>query len=990
MKKYTLLLAIAICSLTTYGQAPKSTMKAVQTKSIIASSGTVQPYTGIGKIAKQANYPVSIAQPVSTKVHKPIGLQKKVNNSVKIDDGNYIPPHRTCGTMEVHERLLQEDPGYAKRMQQMESAIQTFINNQQNYKAGTVISIPVVVHVVWKTASQNISDAQIQSQIDVLNEDFRRLNSDASNTPTAFLPMASDPEIEFCLASKDPLGSPTNGITRTNTSVTTWTTDNKVKYSSQGGKDVWDRNKYLNIWVCNLGGGLLGYAQFPGGNAATDGVVAHYLAFGTIGTASPPYHKGRTSTHEIGHWLGLYHVWGDDGGACTGSDFVGDTPNQGDNYYGCPSYPQTSCSSSDMFMNYMDYVDDGCSNIFTIGQSSRMNGVLNSTRASLKTSDGCEPTGPPAADFVASATTIVYGGNVTFTDLTTGVPATWDWDFGGGGTPNTSTVKNPVITFNTIGTYDVTLTVQNVFGTDPEIKLGYIDVVPLQGCGSTIFSEDFSGGGLPAGWQNIDNLSGGTWAFNNPGGRTINTPTESNGFAIFDSDDLGNDGQAEDADLITPMMDATSLSGVALSFSHFFESGAWGEVAEVLVSNNGGSTYTSVASWSTPSTANAQTENIDITAIAAGNDSVMIKFNWTGDWAWWWAIDDISVGEPHGNNLALDSINQFFYTLTPLKQTTPITFIGKTTNNGLNPQSGTTLNVDVTGADTYNGNSTPIVLASGTNSVLSASPSFTPANLGNYDIDFSVTQDSTDCVPGDNLGSGTFYVTDTVFARDHNSPAYEVDLTSFGLTGVGYEFAMLYEVATTDDANSISILLGPSTVAGTQIRGKIYDDDAGWPNIAIGQTALYTVQAGDIFTGFVTIPFTSPVSLTPGSYYAALEETDSEDEMTMILEDNTPDYTSFLYDATDGGDGAGWYYIGYVSYIRLNFAYTPPPNDLALEGVGFTEYSLTPLSQVFPITFYGLVANNGGDNQTNVKFEVEVTGSGYFSDSSVSVPTLVP
>ena len=164
---------------------------------------------------------------------------------------------------------MHEDPGYAKRRQQIESAIQNFINNQSNNKSGpggtptpqAVVTIPVVVHVVYNTGSQNISDAQIMSQLDVLNEDFRRLNADTSNTPAAFLPVAADPQIEFCLASKDPVGLSTTGITRTNTSVTSFSTNDAVKYDSQGGKNAWDRDRYLNLWVCNLGGSLLGYRK---------------------------------------------------------------------------------------------------------------------------------------------------------------------------------------------------------------------------------------------------------------------------------------------------------------------------------------------------------------------------------------------------------------------------------------------------------------------------------------------------------------------------------------------------------------------------------------------------------------------------------------------------------------------------------------------------------------------------------------------------------
>jgi hypothetical protein len=182
-----------------------------------------------------------------------------------------------------------------------------------------------------------------------------------------------------------------------------------VKSSSTGGSNAWDRNKYLNIWVCDISGGILGYAQFPGGSASTDGVVVDYQYFGTIGTATAPFNKGRTATHEVGHWLNLYHIWGDDGTGCTGSDLVSDTPNQADQNYGCPAFPQVSCSNGpngDMFMNYMDYTDDACMFMFSTGQATRMQALFaaGGARASLLTSNGCGTVTPPACGNVTGLT----------------------------------------------------------------------------------------------------------------------------------------------------------------------------------------------------------------------------------------------------------------------------------------------------------------------------------------------------------------------------------------------------------------------------------------------------------------------------------------------------------------------------------------------------------------------------------------------------------
>jgi hypothetical protein len=253
-----------------------------------------------------------------------------------------------------------------------------------------------VVHVVYNIASENISDAQIFSQIDVLNEDFRRTNDDASDVPSGFEDLAADSYIQFVLASVDPNGNPTNGITRNETEFASWnfsagsgvdSAAENVKSEATGGADIWDRDCYLNIWVCDLGSNILGYASPPGSSASTDGVVIGYKWFGRNGSAIFPYNKGRTTTHEVGHWLGLKHIWGDDGGSCSGSDGIADTPNQGDLNFGCPSYPLTdACSPSIpgvMFMNYMDYTDDACMFMFSQGQANKMRSVLEDSRAGI-------------------------------------------------------------------------------------------------------------------------------------------------------------------------------------------------------------------------------------------------------------------------------------------------------------------------------------------------------------------------------------------------------------------------------------------------------------------------------------------------------------------------------------------------------------------------------------------------------------------------------
>ena len=298
-----------------------------------------------------------------------------------------VPVRRSCGTMEVHRRLLRTHPGYMEARARSENNAWAAARRAAVARPGITV-IPVVVHVVYNSDAENISDAQIQSQIDVLNHDYRKTNSDVGRVPAPFAPVAADARVQFQLATVDPAGNATNGITRTQTATATFSDDNAVKSAATQGADPWPSDRYLNIWVCPLGGGLLGYAQFPGGPAATDGVVILHSGFGTSGTAAAPFNLGRSATHEIGHWLNLHHIWGDDGTGCNGSDFVDDTPNQGGPNFGCPAFPHISCNNGpngDMFMNYMDYSDDACMFMFTAGQVVRMQAALDTDRASIGT-----------------------------------------------------------------------------------------------------------------------------------------------------------------------------------------------------------------------------------------------------------------------------------------------------------------------------------------------------------------------------------------------------------------------------------------------------------------------------------------------------------------------------------------------------------------------------------------------------------------------------
>ena len=266
--------------------------------------------------------------------------------------------------------------------------------------ANEIITIPVVIHVIYHNTAQNITDAQVLSQLKALNEDFRRMNADAVNTPDAFKPFAADSRIMFCLAQVNPIGRAQRGIIRKFTNKESFNVDDAMKFSAAGGDDAWDTKKYMNIWVCNMQNNLLGYATQPGGQADKDGIVIQYDAFGTVGSLRANFNKGRTATHEIGHWMGLRHVWGDN--SC-GDDGIGDTPQQSGYNNNCPSFPHlSSCSpdaNGDMFMNFMDYTNDGCMNMFTEGQKIKMRSLFSAhgLRNSFLLSFACDSSFSTAA-----------------------------------------------------------------------------------------------------------------------------------------------------------------------------------------------------------------------------------------------------------------------------------------------------------------------------------------------------------------------------------------------------------------------------------------------------------------------------------------------------------------------------------------------------------------------------------------------------------------
>ncbi|WP_281232702.1 zinc metalloprotease [Flavobacterium gelatinilyticum] len=282
-------------------------------------------------------------------------------------DASALASRRACATQDVLDAQLKANPALAIKMNQIEAF--TAAHSDGKFTGRLVngkIEIPVVVNVLYRTAAQNISDAQIQSQIDVLNKDFNALNSDYNNVPALFAGVKANIGITFVL----------DQVIRKSTTKTSWGTNDAMKKTAQGGIAPTSPTTKLNMWSCTIGGGILGYAQFPGGSSATDGVVIDPRYFGLSGAANAPFNLGRTATHEVGHWMNLRHIWGD---ATCGSDLVADTPTHNEENYGVPAYPHYStCSGTpvEMTMNYMDYVDDAAMYMFSTGQKNRIAAIF--------------------------------------------------------------------------------------------------------------------------------------------------------------------------------------------------------------------------------------------------------------------------------------------------------------------------------------------------------------------------------------------------------------------------------------------------------------------------------------------------------------------------------------------------------------------------------------------------------------------------------------
>ena len=363
---------------------------------------------------------------------------------------------------------MQSDPEYSRQRAILERQIQQYMANGKAREVSTV-SLPVVFQVIHNGdpvgTNENISDAQLMAQLDQLNADFGRTNTDAGNTPAAFQGVAANTMIQFCLATMDPNGQTTTGIIRHNLPLdqtACWNAD-FIDNNIVNGR-AWDTQKYLNIFIVReiqndecTAADVLGYASFPGGDPNLD--VAVHAAF-TIGSLSNPNPEGgdvgmgRTVTHEVGHWLNLDHVWGN--GGCGSDDQVEDTPVQDDASSGCPTFPLTdNCTSAGngvMFMNYMDYVDDNCMNMFSQGQATRMMAAINASRSGLLNSQcGMTGGGSECTDYMATDVPISIPNNATG-DITSTI------NVSDGGTITDVNIKNLTGTHTYVGDLTFTLT----------------------------------------------------------------------------------------------------------------------------------------------------------------------------------------------------------------------------------------------------------------------------------------------------------------------------------------------------------------------------------------------------------------------------------------------------------------------------------------------------------------------------------------------------
>lgn len=588
-----------------------------------------------------------------------------------------------CHTDEVTKKYVeslspQERLDYEQKKASYRQEIQDYIaahpEIQTNSGARAVqYTIPVVFHIIHAGGPENISNEQVEDCIRVMNDDYQLLNSDAGNVQSEFSSLVADIEVEFKLARKKPNGDCTNGITRTFTTITNGGSGNDRISAVQNEHGNWPGDRYLNVFVAADIGGAAGYTNYPfwGNNGMGNGIHVLHNYVGSIGTASG--FTSRTLTHEVGHWLDLPHLWGSTNepglsSNCNSDDGIGDTPNT-EGWTSCNLQGET-CGSKDNVENYMEY--SYCSKMFTLGQKARMHAALDSGaggRSNLHTAGNLAFTGVNEpeimcqADFIADKTIICPGQSIAFSDYSYHAPSGWTWAFEGG-TPATSTDQNPVITYNTPGTYEVELTATDGTNNVTQTKTSYITV--LENSSNLPFIEGF---------ESYSNLSSSPWAVENPDG---------NGFVLENS--IGHSGQksvrlnnfgqpSERLDNIySQPIDLSSITDeVTLSFRYAYRkrSSSNDEWLRVFISNNCGedwiqrktikgdnlSELTASSSWEPSSTDDWTTVHVTNITGSYWVENFRLRFEFESDGGNNFFLDDINIYQGDETNDPTLSLN---------------------------------------------------------------------------------------------------------------------------------------------------------------------------------------------------------------------------------------------------------------------------------------------------------------------------------------------
>lgn len=555
---------------------------------------------------------------------------------------------------------------HSHRMERMEAAYRMARGSALGAERSDHLKvIPVVVHIFHQGGPENISDAQVQSQIQVLNEDYGKLagtNGDGSGVDT---------EVRFCLAQVDPDGACTNGIVRINSPLADHQSYQRTMLKQISG---WDNTRYLNIYVVqdiDNNSGTLGYSSFPDGPADEDGIVVLHKAFGTLGTVQGPYHLGRTASHEAGHWLGLYHTFQDGCGTdvCTTGDLVCDTPPVAAPHFGCPASANT-CSNdlpdvNDLVDNYMDYTNDACKSMFTQGQKDRMQDLLELFRydiwqAGNTTATGCDSSFVPSpcaavANFATLVQQVCTGNPVQFVSTALNDPLGWQWYFPGG-TPTTSAIEDPVVSYATPGTYDVALVVQNTIGSDSLMITGMITVADPVAGQLPPFTEGFESLVFPPNGITVENPDGEhTWELD-----TVAVQAEGIASARIDNLTYTNYGQSDA--LVLPSFDLLNFGAtpsLRFRWAYARSSPNYSDQLVVLASTDCGVNFSQIWTRSggalatgptqtTPyipdSTTTWKSASISLAAYQS-SDHVLIKLVNVTDGGNYLYVDRISVGD---------------------------------------------------------------------------------------------------------------------------------------------------------------------------------------------------------------------------------------------------------------------------------------------------------------------------------------------------------